>query len=85
MTAQLGEWNPQAGIKSETATTIVVGESTLKPICTYVTYMRGGLGPVHAHNLDGCSVSGIHQDSRVVDSIGLPVDSLSSLGPAIFS
>lgn len=42
----------------------------------------GGLGPAHV-----CSLvdSGSPQGSRVVDSVGLPVESLFSSGPQSFS
>lgn len=54
------------------------------PNCTSVTYIRG-LGPALDHCLVGSSVSGGPQESRSVDSYGLPVESLSSSGHSIFS
>jgi hypothetical protein len=44
----------------------------------------GGLSPAHAHSLVDNSVSGSPQGSRFVDSVGLPVESLSSSGSLIF-
>lgn len=41
------------------------------------------LGPAHTHSLVGDSVSVSPQGSRLVDSVGLPVEFLSPLGPAI--
>lgn len=49
----------------------------------YLLYMCRGLGPTHAQSLVGDSVFGRPQGSRLVDSAGLPVGSLSSLGRAI--
>jgi hypothetical protein len=44
----------------------------------------GDLGPAQAHSLVGDSISRSPQESRLVNSVGLPVESLSSLGPSIF-
>jgi hypothetical protein len=46
-------------------------------ICT------GELRPAHDCSLAGNSVSGTHQGIRLVDTVDLPVESLSSLGPSI--
>jgi hypothetical protein len=43
----------------------------------------GGIGPVCVHSLVGYSVSGNPQGPRLVDSVGLPVESLSYSGPPI--
>lgn len=43
----------------------------------------GSLGPAHALFLVGDSVLGDHQGSRLFDSVGLPVEYLSSSGPSI--
>jgi hypothetical protein len=50
----------------------------------HVCYIcAGGLGPVCACSLIGDSVSENSQESRLLDSVGLPVEFLSPLGPAI--
>ena len=43
----------------------------------------GGLGSVHTHSLVGSLVSESPQGCRLVDSVGLFVESLSSLSPLI--
>jgi hypothetical protein len=42
-----------------------------------------GLGPDHACSLVGGSVSGSPQGSRLVNSVGLLIESLSPLGSSI--
>jgi hypothetical protein len=42
-----------------------------------------GIGPVHAHTLVGSWVSWMSKGSRLFDSVDLPVEFLSSLGPSI--
>ena len=42
-----------------------------------------GVGPAHVCSLVGVSVSGSPQRSRLVDSVGLLVESRSSSGPSI--
>jgi hypothetical protein len=51
-------------------------------IC-YVCMGVVGLGPVHVWSLVGGLVSGSRQESRLVESVSLPVESLSFSGPAI--
>ena len=51
---------------------------------TYLLYMCRGLGLACVCSLVGGSVSGSPQGSRLVDSVGLFVESLSTLGPAIY-
>jgi hypothetical protein len=42
----------------------------------------GGLGLAHDHPLIDGSVSGSPQGSKLVDSVGLPVESLPTSGPS---
>jgi hypothetical protein len=43
----------------------------------------GELGPAHASSLVLGSLSGNPQELKLVDSVGLPVELLSSLGPSV--
>jgi hypothetical protein len=62
---------------SRTAPAPAVGGPAWRPSCTSTTYVEGGgLGPVHAHSFILSSVSGNPQISKLVDSVGLPVESL---------
>ena len=58
----------------------VIGEPTRRPTCSSATYVWGSLGPAHACSLVGDPVSRSPQGSGLVDSVGLPVESLSSSG-----
>ena len=44
----------------------------------------GSMGPAHAHSLVGDSVSESLRGSRLIDSVGHPVESLSFSGPLFF-
>ena len=56
----------------------VIGEPSWRPRCTFAPYSCGGrMGPAHVCSFVGGSVSGSPQGSRLVDSGGLPVESLS--------
>ena len=48
-----------------------------------LTDICAGLGPAHAHSLVGDSGTGNPQESRLVDSVGFSVDSLSSSCPSV--
>jgi hypothetical protein len=50
---------------------------------TLLLHMYEVLGPAHAHSLFSGSVSGSPQVSRLVESVGLSVISLTSSGPSI--
>ena len=50
----------------------------------FICYIcSGGLGPAYFHSLIGGSVSGSPQGSRLVDSDGLSIESLTSSGPPV--
>lgn len=49
------------------------------------TQVGGVLDPAHAHSLVGGSVFGSPQGSRLMDSVDLPVKSLSSLGLSVLT
>jgi hypothetical protein len=52
----------------------------------YICYICAGvLGPVGAYSLGGGSVSGSSQWSRLVDIVGLPVESMSTSCSSILS
>jgi hypothetical protein len=48
----------------------------------HLLHMGRDLGPAWAHSLVGDSVPGNPQGSRLIDYIGILVESLSSLGPS---
>jgi hypothetical protein len=63
----------------------VVGEPTWRLSCNILHMYRGELGPAHVCFFIGSSVSRSPQGYRLVDSVGLLVESLSPPGPSVLS
>jgi hypothetical protein len=74
MVAQLGEQDPQAGNSFSYS---CWGNRMKTKLHLCYIYVLGGIGPF------GGSVSGSPQVSKLVNSVGLPVESLSSLGLSV--
>jgi hypothetical protein len=80
----MGSTDRQADNRFRDSHTLVVGGPASRPISLFATYVGGGVpGLAHASSLVGGSVSGSTQRSRLIDSFGLPVEPLSSLGLSI--
>ena len=82
--AQLGEWDPQATNRFRDIPCFSCWETCMKTklqiyICAQWWDEGAYRGPAHAHSLVGGPVSGTPQGYRLVDSVGLPVEFLSSL------
>jgi hypothetical protein len=82
-TTKTGQGIPIVKYIQHTGTAFEIAPVPDGPSFTSNTYEQGGLGQFHVSSLIGGSVSESPQGSSITDSIGLPVEFLSPLGPAI--
>jgi hypothetical protein len=86
----LRDWYPQAGnmVRGSPLSSCQSGETCMKTKLHFCFIYGGGwewLGTAHVCSLVGGSICGSPQGSMLVGFVGLPVELLSSLNPAILS
>ena len=79
--AYLGELDPQAGSTVKDSPLQLVGTCTKTEL--HICYIFACVGCRESHSLVGAIVSGNPQGSRLVDTVGFPVETLFSLDPSI--